>query len=134
MSIPDRVSPDPELPEQHLLRGGDRLQDYASAFLRGEITGVQYSEMTLAEINRRAPIDFLVPLGDDPVEAAPVQVVSVQVVSEQRRVPEGLPAAPTVTSASAQQHGEADRSIVLARAFVGGRIRSTDFLRLIRDC
>lgn len=133
MSIPDRVSLDPELPEQHLLRGGDRLQDYASAFLRGDITAVQYSEMTMAEINRRAPIHPLLRWGDPldaPLESVPVK----DVTPASPRVHERPPSSPVVAQAVPHRHSDADRALVLARAFVGGRIRSTDFLRLIRDC
>lgn len=130
MGIPDRASSDLEFPEQRLLRDGDRLQEYASAFLRGEITAEQYSALTLAEINRRAPIDPLLPLGDgdddDGPDVPPPAVVRV--------VHEDLPMAPTVTRAHTPQLADRDRSLVLARAFATGRIRGADFLRLIRDC
>lgn len=125
MSIPDPVSADPLLPEQHLLRDSDRLQDYAGAFLRGEITAAQYSEMTLAEISRRAPLDPMEPLA----EPAPEPPVVVH---------EEPPVAPATSQhpapVSRPHHTDADRSLVLARAFVGGRISGPDFLRLVRDC
>jgi hypothetical protein len=116
MSMPDHVSPDLELPEQHLLRDGDRMQDYAGAFLRGDITAQQYSELTLAEINRRAPIDPLLPLGEP--EPQPIVEPVREVAIEPARA----------------QHSDSDRATVLAEAFVSGRIRGGDFLRLIRDC
>lgn len=131
MGIADHVSSDPGLPEQQLLRDGDRLQSYASAFLRGEITAEQYSALTLAEINRRVPIDPLLPLGagdeDEPVVPPPPAVV-VHLVHEEPPMP------PTVIRAPTPRLADRDRSIVLARAFATGRIRGGDFLRLIRDC
>ena len=129
MGIAEHVSADPGLPEQHLLRDGDRLQAYASAFLRGEITADQYSTLTLAEINRRAPLDPLLPLGEDGGPAVTPRVVVV--VHEEPPTP---PPPPAVVQPPAPRLADRDRSIVLARAFATGRIRGNDFLRLIRDC
>lgn len=126
MGIADHVSSDPGLPEQHLLRDGDRLQHYASAFLRGEITAEQYSTLTLAEINRRAPLDPLLPLGEDNEPTVPPRVVVV--------VHEEPPTPPAVVQPPTPRLADRDRSFVLARAFATGRIRGGDFLRLIRDC
>lgn len=126
MSIPDRVSPDLELPEQQLLRDGDRMQDYAGAFLRGDITAQQYSKLTLAEINRRAPIDPVMPVGD------PVPAAAVEPVHEAAPASRVAPAPPV--GAARRQQTDGDRATVLAEAFVSGRICGADFLRLIRDC
>ena len=122
MGIPDRVSSAPGLPEQHLLRDPDRLQDFAGAFLRGEITVEQYSQMTLAEINRRASIDPLMPLGQ------PVRRPDPERLHE-------VPLSAPVTGAAPRAVGSGDdRASALAQAFVGGRLHATEFLRLIRDC
>ena len=141
MSIPDRLSADLELPEQRLLRDGDRMQDYAGAFLRGDITAQQYSELTLAEINRRAPLDPLLPLGQ-PLSPHLVEVVEpISSESETVEIAEIKPiqplpseASPTESDIARPQNPDAERATVLAQAFVTGRIRAGDFLRLIRDC
>lgn len=148
MSIPDRVSPDLELPEQHLLRDGDRIQEYACAYLNGELTAQQYSALTLAEISRRAPVDLpMVDLPpDEPVQLADVLPVGRDLTPEDPapedptpHVPVALPPDPVQIArrpaqAARPQRTDADRSLVLAEAFVSGRVRGTDFLRLIRDC
>ena len=126
MGIPDRVSSDLKLPERRLLRGRDRLQDYAGAFLRGEITAEQYATSTLAEINRRAPVDPLLPSGEDDESVTPTPVAHL--------VHEDPPRAPAIIQAPAPRLVDRARSIVLARAFVKGHLDSVDFLRRIRDC
>ncbi len=84
--------------------------------------------MTLAEINRRAPIDPLLPLGARDEDGPVVSPAVVHLVHEEP------PTVPVVVQAPMRQLADRDRSIVLARAFATGRIRGGDFLRLIRDC
>lgn len=117
MAVPGQVSPDPHLPEQRLLRAGDRLQDYAEALLRGEITAYEYGDLAMAEINRRSAMDPLLPSGEV-VAVPPGEVVAV----------------PQAVSDVLPERRDRDRPIVLARTFVDGGICSTEFLRLVRDC
>lgn len=99
------VRPDPDLPEQRLLRDPNRLDDIVGAFLRGEITAVEYSEMTLAEINERAASEQVI--APDPPAAAPHP--------------------PQVVVAAG-----GDSATELANAFVAGRLSVPDYLRLVR--
>jgi hypothetical protein len=120
MGILDHATSGSELPEQHLLRDHDRVREFAAAFLRGEITVEQYSQRTIAEISGRAPLEVLVP-AEPPASVAVSVAAPVDVVGP-------------VAEIAPVHAQDAGRALVLARAFVSGRISGSDFLRLIRDC
>lgn len=119
MSVPDDMRQQSastersSLPEQDLLRDPDRFRDIVGAFLRGEITADEYSEMTMAEIGRRDSAGLVEDVAPAPAPGAPVLTGRIR-ADERRSEPRRSPT-------------------VLASDFVSGALSAPQFLRLIRS-